>query len=64
LQVGFFVFTEDCVSTVSATVVGGVLLVAVSGVIMLQAVPSRAQEELTRKAKSKVAPTYPELASA
>src|SRR6266403_1718676 len=29
---------------------------------MLQAVPSRAQEELTRKAKSKVAPTYPELA--
>jgi len=39
-----------------------VLLVAVSGVIMLQAVPSRAQEELTRKAKSKVAPTYPELA--
>src|SRR6266478_3396994 len=29
---------------------------------MLQAVPSRAQEELTRKAKSKVAPAYPELA--
>jgi TonB family protein len=40
----------------------GVLLVAVSGMVMLQAVPSRAQEELTRKAKSKVAPTYPELA--
>jgi len=31
--------------------------------VMLQAVPSRAQqEELTRKAKNKVAPTYPELA--
>jgi len=31
--------------------------------VMLQAVPSRAQqEEVTRKAKSKVAPTYPELA--
>ena len=40
----------------------GVLLVAVSGMVMLQAVPSRAQEELTRKAKSKVAPTYPALA--
>ena len=40
----------------------GVLLVAVSGMVMLQAVPSRAQEELARKAKSKVAPTYPELA--
>ncbi|HEU0039077.1 MAG TPA: TonB family protein [Verrucomicrobiae bacterium] len=36
---------------------------AVSGMVMLQAVPSRAQqEELTRKAKNKVAPTYPELA--
>ena len=40
----------------------GMLLVAVSGMIMLQAVPSRAQDELTRKAKTKVAPTYPELA--
>ena len=37
-------------------------MVAVSGMVMLQAVPSRAQEELTRKAKSKVTPIYPELA--
>jgi TonB family protein len=36
--------------------------VAVSGMIMLHAVPSHAQEELTRKAKTKVAPMYPELA--
>lgn len=35
---------------------------AVSGMIVLQAVPSHAQEELTRKAKTKVAPMYPELA--
>jgi len=34
----FLCSRRDCVSTVSATVVGGVLLVAVSGVIMLQAV--------------------------
>jgi TonB family protein len=39
-----------------------VLLVAVSGFILLHPMPSRAQEELTRKAKSKVAPVYPELA--
>ncbi len=56
-------FTGGIVSRRSAQQwLAGVLLVAVSGVIMLQAVPSRAQEELTRKAKSKVAPTYPELA--
>jgi protein TonB len=30
--------------------------------IVLHSVPSRAQEELTRKAKTKVAPMYPELA--
>ncbi len=35
---------------------------AVSGMIVLHSVPSRAQEELTRKAKTKVAPMYPELA--
>ncbi len=38
------------------------LLVAVGGLMLLQAFPGRAQDELTRKVKSKVAPTYPELA--
>jgi TonB family protein len=38
-----------------------VLLAGVSGLILLHPLPSRAQE-LTRKAKTRVAPMYPELA--
>jgi TonB family protein len=41
---------------------GRLLVVAVGGMLLLQALPCRAQEELSRKAKSKVAPVYPELA--
>ena len=38
-----------------------VLLAGISGLILLLPLPSRAQE-LTRKAKTRVAPMYPELA--
>jgi TonB family protein len=38
-------------------------LVALTGVIVLHPLPGRAQQdEITRKVKSKVAPSYPELA--
>ena len=40
----------------------GAALAALAGVILLHPVPGRAQEEITRKVKTKVAPAYPELA--
>ena len=41
----------------------GALLVALTGVIVLHPLQGRAQQdEITRKVKSKIAPTYPELA--
>jgi len=38
------------------------MLLALGGVIVLCPLSSRAQDELTRKVKTKVAPAYPELA--
>jgi TonB family protein len=40
----------------------GVALLALTGMIVLHPLPSRAEDELTRKVKSKVSPVYPELA--
>jgi TonB family protein len=40
----------------------GATLVVLAGVILLHPVLGRAQEEITRKVKTKVAPAYPELA--
>jgi TonB family protein len=41
----------------------GAILVALTGVIVLHPLQGRAQQdEITRKVKSKIAPTYPELA--
>ena len=40
----------------------GAMLLALSAVIVLWPSSSRAQDELTRKVKTKVAPAYPELA--
>jgi len=40
----------------------GAMLLALGGVIVLCPLSSRAQDELTRKVKTKVAPAYPELA--
>jgi TonB family protein len=41
----------------------GALLVALTAVIVLHPLPGRAQQdEITRKVKSKVSPSYPELA--
>jgi TonB family protein len=39
-----------------------IALAVLTGVVFMHAVPGRAQEEITRKIKTKVAPTYPELA--
>ncbi len=40
----------------------GAALVALTGIVLLHPLPGRAQEELTRKVKSKITPVYPELA--
>ena len=40
----------------------GAALAVLAGVILLHPVSGRAQEEMTRKVKTKVAPAYPELA--
>jgi TonB family protein len=40
----------------------GVVLGALITTVVLLPLPSRAQEEITRKVKSKVSPAYPELA--
>ena len=40
----------------------GTALAVLAGVVMFHPVPGRAQEELSRKIKTKVSPVYPELA--
>jgi TonB family protein len=40
----------------------GVALLALTGTVVLHPLPGRAQDEISRKVKSRVAPTYPELA--
>jgi len=37
-------------------------MLALTGMIVLHPLPGRAQDEFTRKAKTKVSPVYPELA--
>jgi TonB family protein len=39
-----------------------VVLVATTGMILLYPLPARAQEEISRKVKTKVSPAYPDLA--
>jgi len=55
------VFQGGFVSRSAQRWFAAVLLAGISGLILLHPVPSRAQE-LTRKAKTRVAPMYPELA--
>jgi TonB family protein len=40
----------------------GMALLAATGMVVLQPFPGRAQEEITRKVKSKISPSYPDLA--